>query len=69
MADASVLFTPFRLGRLELRNRVVMAPLTRNRATPGTDAPRELNVEYYRQRASAGLIIAEATQISPYGKG
>lgn len=69
MADASVLFTPFRLGRLELRNRVVMAPLTRNRATPGTDAPHALNAEYYRQRATAGLIIAEATQISPYGKG
>ncbi len=46
-----------------------MAPLTRDRATPGTDAPNALNVEYYRQRASAGLIIAEATQISPYGKG
>ena len=46
-----------------------MAPLTRDRATPGTDAPHALNAEYYRQRASAGLIIAEATQISPYGKG
>ena len=46
-----------------------MAPLTRARATPGTDAPHELNAEYYRQRASAGLIIAEASQISPYGKG
>ncbi|HTW84227.1 MAG TPA: alkene reductase [Candidatus Sulfotelmatobacter sp.] len=67
--DASILFTPFTLGRLRLRNRVVMAPLTRNRATPGTDAPHALNAEYYRQRASAGLIIAEATQISPYGKG
>jgi N-ethylmaleimide reductase len=67
--SADVLFTPFTLGRERLRNRIVMAPLTRNRATPNTDAPRELNVEYYRQRASAGLIIAEATQISPYGKG
>lgn len=46
-----------------------MAPLTRNRATPGDDAPHKLNTEYYRQRAGAGLIIAEATQISPYGKG
>lgn len=46
-----------------------MAPLTRNRATPGDDAPHTLNAEYYAQRASAGLIIAEATQISPYGKG
>jgi N-ethylmaleimide reductase len=63
------LFTPFEIGRSRLRNRIVMAPLTRDRATPGTDAPNALNVEYYRQRASAGLIIAEATQISPYGKG
>jgi len=46
-----------------------MAPLTRDRATPALDAPNDLNVEYYRQRASAGLIVAEATQISPYGKG
>jgi len=46
-----------------------MAPLTRNRATPGTDAPRQLNAIYYAQRADAGLIIAEATQISPVGKG
>ena len=46
-----------------------MAPLTRNRAQHGTDAPRELNAEYYAQRADAGLIVAEATQISPYGKG
>jgi N-ethylmaleimide reductase len=47
----------------------VMAPLTRNRATHGSDAPRELNAQYYAQRASAGLIIAEATQISQQGKG
>lgn len=66
---SSVLFSPFDLGRSRLRNRVVMAPLTRDRATPGTDAPNALNVKYYRQRASAGLIIAEATQISPSGKG
>ena len=46
-----------------------MAPLTRNRAMPGTDVQREMNAIYYEQRASAGLIIAEATQISPVGKG
>jgi len=46
-----------------------MAPLTRDRATHGTDAPHALNAAYYRQRASAGLIISEATQISPAGKG
>lgn len=63
------LFTPFRLGALELPNRVVMAPLTRNRATQGTDAPNALNAEYYRQRATAGLLITEATQISQQGQG
>jgi N-ethylmaleimide reductase len=67
--DASILFSPFRLGDVDLKNRTVMAPLTRNRATHGTDAPNELNVEYYRQRASAGLIITEATQISQQGQG
>ncbi|MFZ1960228.1 MAG: alkene reductase [Methylovirgula sp.] len=69
MRDAGILFSPFRLGDLDLRNRIVMAPLTRNRATRGTDAPNELNAEYYRQRASAGLIISEATQISQQGQG
>lgn len=64
-----ILFTPFNLGGQLLRNRIVMAPLTRNRATHGTDAPQAMNVEYYAQRASAGLIISEATQISPTGKG
>ncbi len=67
--DASVLFTPFDLRGLPLANRIVMAPLTRNRATAGSDVPRPLNAEYYAQRASAGLVIAEATQISPSGKG
>jgi N-ethylmaleimide reductase len=67
--DASSLFTPVRVGDLMLRNRIAMAPLTRNRATRGTDVPHQLNAIYYAQRASAGLIIAEATQISPVGKG
>ncbi len=67
--DASLLFTPFDLRGTWLRNRIVMAPLTRNRATPGTDVQRQLNAEYYAQRADAGLIVAEATQISPVGKG
>jgi N-ethylmaleimide reductase len=68
-SDASVLFSPFRLGSLDLPNRIVMAPLTRNRATPDALAPHALNAEYYRQRASAGLIITEATQISQQGQG
>ena len=63
------LFTPIRVGAIDLANRVVMAPLTRNRARPDGDVPHALNVEYYRQRASAGLLITEATQISPEGKG
>ncbi|VTZ50481.1 N-ethylmaleimide reductase, FMN-linked [Methylocella tundrae] len=67
--DADVLFSPFQLGDLKLPNRIVMAPLTRSRATKGTNAPNDLNAEYYRQRASAGLIISEATQISQEGQG
>jgi N-ethylmaleimide reductase len=62
------LFSPFRLGPLALPNRIVMAPMTRNRAGPG-DAPTELNATYYAQRASAGLIVAEASQVSPQGLG
>ncbi len=68
-SDADILFSPFQLGDLRLPNRIVMAPLTRSRATKGTDAPNDLNAEYYRQRASAGLIISEATQISQEGQG
>jgi N-ethylmaleimide reductase len=57
------------VGDLKLANRVVMAPLTRMRATVPGDVPNDLMVEYYRQRAGAGLIISEGTQISPIGKG
>lgn len=62
------IFSPGRLGAIELANRVVMAPMTRDRAGPG-DEPTDLMAEYYRQRASAGLIITEGTQPSPSGKG
>ena len=62
------LFSPFRLGPLELPNRVVMAPMTRNRAGPG-NVPTALNATYYAQRAGAGLIVSEATQVSPQGVG
>ena len=62
------LFTPAKLGDITVPNRVFMAPLTRNRAqSDGT--PKELAATYYGQRASAGLIISEATQISAMGKG
>ncbi|MCG6117885.1 MAG: alkene reductase [Aquimonas sp.] len=62
------LFAPFKSGALDLANRLVMAPLTRNRAGPG-QVPTDDTVTYYRQRASAGLIITEASQISPMGQG
>lgn len=63
-----LLFQPFQLGHLKLTNRIVMAPLTRSRAGQG-DVQSDLNAQYYSQRATAGLIITEATQISPQGKG
>ena len=62
------LFTPFQLGPYELRNRLVMAPMTRSRAGEG-NAVTELTVAYYAQRASAGLIVTEGTQVSPQGVG
>lgn len=65
---SSDLFSSFTLGDLTLANRIVMAPMTRNRAAAG-NVPQAINVEYYRQRASAGLIITEASQISPEGVG
>lgn len=68
MSACTALTQPFTLGKLHLRNRVVMAPLTRNRAAEG-NVPGPLAPLYYRQRASVGLIISEATQISPLGQG
>jgi len=62
------LFDPIDLGALKLKNRIVMAPLTRSRAVEG-QMPTPLAVEYYAQRASVGLIISEATQISRQGQG
>ncbi|MGA0584211.1 MAG: alkene reductase, partial [Castellaniella sp.] len=62
------LFDPLQLGDLSLPNRIIMAPLTRCRAEPGR-IPGELMVEYYRQRAGAGLIISEATAVTPMGVG
>jgi N-ethylmaleimide reductase len=62
------LFSPLQLGPLLLPNRVVMAPMTRNRAGPG-NAPGPLNATYYAQRAGAGLIVSEASQVSPQGLG
>ena len=62
------LFSPLRLGAIELPNRVVMSSLTRNRAGAG-NVPTDLTVEYYRQRASAGLILTEASPVCPEAHG
>ena len=67
-ATTSPLFTPFTLGRLELPNRVVLAPMTRVRASAEGVIP-EMAAEYYARRASGGLLITEATQVLPNGAG
>jgi N-ethylmaleimide reductase len=64
----TTLFDPIRFGAISAANRIVMAPLTRDRAGPG-HVPTPLMATYYEQRASAGLIVTEATQISPEGQG
>ena len=66
--DTDLLFAPVHVGPLELKNRIVMAPMTRNRAGDG-DVPQLIAAEYYGQRVSSGLIITEASQVSPQGKG
>ncbi|HKO70828.1 MAG TPA: alkene reductase [Bradyrhizobium sp.] len=68
MSTSSKLLEPYKLGPITLPNRLVMAPLTRNRAVAGM-VPSPLAVEYYGQRASAGLLITEASQISQQGQG
>lgn len=64
----SRLFTPAAIGNLPLPSRIIMAPLTRSRASAG-NVPSDMAVDYYRQRAGAALIITEATQISQQGQG
>ncbi len=64
----TTLFDPLKLGSLELSNRIIMAPLTRCRADAGR-MPNALMAEYYVQRASAGLILSEATSVTPMGVG
>lgn len=66
--SAQTLFSSYRLGDLELKNRFVMAPMTRSRALEGNTA-NPLAAEYYAQRAGAGLIVTEGTQVSPQGVG
>jgi N-ethylmaleimide reductase len=67
--SSTKLFEPFMLGPIALPNRLVMAPLTRNRAIPPGMAPSPLAADYYGQRASAGLLITEASQVSQQGQG
>jgi N-ethylmaleimide reductase len=62
------LLSPYRLGEFELTNRVVMSPMTRSRAVEG-NVPNPLAATYYAQRAAAGLIVTEGTQVSPQGVG
>src|ERR1700756_1866643 len=68
-AVAELLFQPFKLGPLTLPHRIIMAPLTRSRARQPGNVPSALNARYYLQRASAALIISEATQVSMQGQG
>ena len=65
----STLFTPIKVGRHTLKNRLAMAPMTRNRARNEANAPTDLHREYYSQRASAGLILSEGSQISQQAMG
>lgn len=65
----NALFQPIQLGNIELKNRIVMPPMTRSRATQPGNSANDMMAAYYAQRASAGLIIAEGTQISPMGQG
>lgn len=65
----STLFDPVKIGDLNLPSRIIMSPLTRCRAIGGGRVPNALMAEYYTQRASAGLIISEATSVSPQGVG
>src|SRR5436190_22406385 len=64
----TTIFDPIKLGDLELANRIIMAPLTRCRADEGR-VPNALMAEYYRQRAGAGLMLSEATSVTPMGVG
>ena len=69
MSKPTTLFEPYQLGPITLPNRLVMAPLTRNRATPPGMVPGPLAADYYSQRASAGLLVTEASQVSQQGQG
>lgn len=69
MSKKQALLQPIQLGALHLKNRVIMAPMTRNRANNEGNVPTDLHAEYYKQRASAGLIISEGAQVSKRAVG
>jgi N-ethylmaleimide reductase len=69
VSGTDLLFQPYRLGPYDLPHRIVMAPLTRSRARQPGNVPNVLAACYYAQRASAALIISEATQVSMQGQG
>jgi 2,4-dienoyl-CoA reductase-like NADH-dependent reductase (Old Yellow Enzyme family) len=69
MTEMPTLFDPLKIGDLEVPNRIILAPLTRNRSTGPGRVPNAMMREYYAQRASAGLIISEATSVAPAGVG
>jgi N-ethylmaleimide reductase len=69
MSPPAKLLEPYQLGPIKLPNRLMMAPLTRNRAVPPGMVPSPLAVDYYGQRASAGLLVTEASQVSQQGQG
>src|SRR3979411_3034907 len=69
MSTPTKLFEPYKLGPITLPNRLAMAPLTRNRAVPPGMVPSPLAIDYYGQRATAGLLITEASQVSQQGQG
>ena len=67
--NRSSLFDRYRLGQQDLKNRIVMAPMTRARSLQPGNIPSSLMAEYYRQRSGAGLILTEATSVTPMGVG
>ena len=69
MQASQIILEAYRMGDLDLQNRMVMAPMTRSRADNAEHAPSAIHVKYYQQRASAGLIITEGSQVSPMAVG
>ena len=69
LVNTAPLFSSIELGPFTLKNRIVMPPLTRSRSTQPGNIPNELMAEYYSQRASAGFMVTEGTQIEPRGQG